>query len=77
MLVHRGCGFGLCLCGNTLTSPATSYPLGPRFLDTQTLEICGPELAEQALGSCLSDCVLTPDPATSCFVKLGPPLGAH
>ena len=51
--MHRGRGFGLRSCGGTLTSPSTGYPLGPQFLDSQTLGIYGPELAELALGSCL------------------------
>ena len=53
MRVHRGRGFGLRSHGGTPTSPATGYPLGSRFLDTVTLEICGLELAELALSSCL------------------------
>ena len=53
MRMHRGREFELRSRGGTPTSPATGYPLGPQFLDTQTLEICGPELAELALGSCL------------------------
>ena len=53
MRVHRGRGFGLRSRGGTPTSPTTGYPLGLRFLDTQMLGICGPELAELALGSCL------------------------
>ena len=76
--MHRGHGFGLCSCGGTPTSLATGYPLGLRVLDTWTLGICGPELAEPALGFLPRvDCVLTLDPAASYFVELGPPLGAH
>ena len=51
--MHCGRGFGLRPCGSTPTSLAISYPFGPQFLDTQMLEICGPELAEPALSSCL------------------------
>ena len=51
--MHRGRGFGLHSRGGTPTSLATGYPLGPWFLDIRTLGICGPELAELALGSCL------------------------
>ena len=76
--MHHGRRFGLRLCGGTPTSPATGYSLGSRVLDTQTLRICGPELAESALDFLLRvDYVLTPDPAASCFVELGPPLDAH
>ena len=74
--MHRGCEFGLHSRGGTPTSPATGYPLSPRVLDTQTFGICGPELAELALGFLPKvDCVLTPDPAASCFVELGSALG--
>ena len=76
--MHRGRGFELRSCGGTPTSPATGYPLGSQVLDTQTLGICGPELAESALDFLPRvDCVLTPDLAASYFVELGPPLGAH
>ena len=51
--MHHGHGFGLLSRGSTLTNPATGYPLGLRFLDTQTLGIYGPELAEPAHDSCL------------------------
>ena len=51
--MHRGRGFGLRSHGGTPTSPATSYHLGLQFLDTRSLGIYGPELAEPALGSCL------------------------
>ena len=76
--MHRTRGFRLRLCGGSPTSPTISYPLGLPILDTQTLGICGPELVELALDFLLRfDCVLTPDPAASCFMELGPPLGAH
>ena len=42
------------------------------------LRIYGPEVAELALDFWLRvDCMLTPDPAASYFMELGPPLGAH
>ena len=53
MRVHRDRGFGLRSHGGTLTSPATGYPLGLRFLDTRMLGICGPELAKTILSSYL------------------------
>ena len=76
--MHCGRGFGLRSHSGTLTSPATGYPLGLWVLDTQTLEICGPELAEPALNFFPRvDYMLMPDLVASYFVELGPPLGAH
>ena len=51
--MHHGHGFGLRSRGGTPTSPATGYPLGLWFLDTQTLGIYGLELVKPTLSSYL------------------------
>ena len=76
--MHYGHGFGLRSCSGTSTSLAIIYLLGPLVLDTQMLGIGSPKLAEPALSFLPRvDCVLTSNPVASCFVELGPPLGAH
>ena len=76
--MHRGRRFGVRSRGSTPTSPTTVCPLGLLVLDTQILGISDLELAEPALSSFPRvDCALMLDPAASCFVELGPPLGTH
>ena len=71
--MHRSLGSRLRSRGGTPTSPATSYPLGPLFLDTRGLGNVAPELAESAPQFvCLELTVcLAPDPPFLLTVELG------